>query len=236
MNLILLRPEDFPNGDSLAHLTGTRHRHLRDVLNAKVGSQFIVGLVDGPMGQGEVAELTDETLSLRVTLDSSPPPPLPVSLILALPRPKVLRRVLAATSSMGVKQIYIINAYRVEKSYWQSPFLQPEQVEAQLLLGLEQGRDTKMPEVFLRDRFKPFVEDELPSLLEGSTAWLADLGGKGTLPSTPGRKSVLAVGPEGGFVPYEVRKLIEVGFQTFCLGPRPLRVETAAAVALGRFL
>ena len=65
------------------------------------------------------------------------------------------------------------NSSRVEKSFWQSPFLQPEALEQQMILGLEQARDTLMPEIHLRKRFKPFVEDELGEIIKGSQALVA---------------------------------------------------------------
>jgi hypothetical protein len=53
------------------------------------------------------------------------PRPLPLTVVLALPRPKMLRRILRALAEVGVKELHLINSYRVEKSYWQSPLLAP---------------------------------------------------------------------------------------------------------------
>src|SRR6266498_5143028 len=113
------------------------------------------------MGDAEVLAATPDEVVLRPALDQDPPPPSPVSLLLALPRPKILRRVLQAAASMGVKRIVLLGSWRVEKSYFSSPALAPDAIRAELLLGLEQGRDTMLPEVTVRRFFKPFVEDEL---------------------------------------------------------------------------
>ena len=174
-------------------------------------------------------------MRLQIKLDSPAPKPLPLTLVLALPRPKVLRRVLQSCTSLGVKQIYLINSYRVEKSYWQTPYLKPEQIDQQLLLGLEQGRDCMLPQVHLRKRFKPFVEDELSQIGQNKRCFIAHPGAEPQpCPSRVENPSVLAIGPEGGFIPYEVEKLNQLGFGTISLGPRILKVETAIPALIGR--
>ena len=44
----------------------------------------------------------------------------------------------------------------------------------------------------------------------------------------------LAIGPEGGFIPYEIDALQKIGFETVSLGDRILRVETALPFLVGR--
>jgi RsmE family RNA methyltransferase len=204
------------------------------VLRAKVGDTLAVGRVGGELGTGIVEALSAEALELSLTLDQEPPPPLPVSVILALPRPKVLRRLLRDLACVGVKRIVLLNSWRVEKSYWQSPFLDAGAIEEQLLLGLEQGRDTMLPEILLRPRFKPFVEDELAGFSAGTRALLAHPAAEASCPHAAGGPVTLAIGPEGGFIPYEVDTLRSAGFEAVSLGPRPLRVEAALPFLLGR--
>jgi RsmE family RNA methyltransferase len=186
------------------------------------------------MGSGEVLAVDDRALELAVELDADPPPKLPLTLVLALPRPKVLRRVLQAMTSLGAAQIYLIHAYRVEKSYWQSPFLEPPALEQQLRLGLEQAVDTRLPQLVLRRRFRPFVEDELPGLAETGSALVADPRGEHPCPRGLEGEVTLAVGPEGGFIPFELELLERAGLQPVHLGERILRVETALPTLLGR--
>jgi RsmE family RNA methyltransferase len=178
--------------------------------------------------------LTDQHLELNVVLDQPPPAPLPITLLLALPRPKMLKRVLQSVSSLGVKQIYLLNSYRVDKSFWGSPLLTEEKLQEQLLLGLEQARDTIVPHVTLCPRFKPFVEDELPGIAAGTVAYVAHPGAEMACPHALEQKITLAIGPEGGFIPYEVKKLQECGLVPIHLGERILRVETAVPVLLSR--
>ena len=234
MNLILLQKEDFIDGQR-AVLAGRRLRHVLEIHQAIAGQTLRVGLLNGQMGEGLILEACAEKLILQVSLTQTAPPPLPVTLLLALPRPKMLKRILQAVSSLGVKHIYLLNSYRVEKSFWGSPLLQPEALQEQLILGLEQARDTLLPSVHLRPRFKPFVEDEVPALICGTQALVAHPTADAPCPATSHIPTTLAIGPEGGFIPYEIEKLQQCGFTPVSLGERILRVETAVAVLLSRF-
>lgn len=235
MNLILLFDTDFV-GEHHVRLSGRRLQHVLDVHRAQPGDKLRVGLLNGPLGHGIVGSINSENLEMEIVLQQPPPAPLPCTLLLAMPRPKMLKRVLQCVTSLGVKQIYLINSYRVEKSFWESPLLQPENLREQLVLGLEQARDTILPEVHLRQRFKPFVEDELPGLAAGTTALVAHPVASETFPGNLATPTTLAIGPEGGFIPYEVDKLREAGFSAVTLGERILRVETAVPVLLSRLL
>ncbi|SEA79749.1 RNA methyltransferase, RsmE family [Desulfuromusa kysingii] len=233
MNLILLNNDDFTD-PTRVRLSGRRLEHIVNIQRASIGDTLRVGEINGLSGTGKILSLSNEELEMEVQLDQSPPEPLPITLLLALPRPKMLKRVLQSVSSLGVKQIYLINSYRVDKSFWGSPLLQPEKLREQLILGLEQARDTLLPEVHLQPRFKPFVEDELPEIIGKSDAYIAHPGATMPCPKALDQEITLAIGPEGGFIPYEVEKLQTCGFVPITLGERILRVETAVPVLLSR--
>jgi RsmE family RNA methyltransferase len=159
---------------------------------------------------------------------------LPVTLVLALPRPKVLNRVIAGAASLGVKRMFLINAWRVEKSYWSTPRLAPENLRMQSILGLEQARDTRLPSIETRRLFRPFVEQELPSIAAGTRRLVAQPGSSEECPRALSEEVTLVIGPEGGFIEAEIDSLRAVGFASVSLGPRVLRVETAVAALLAR--
>jgi RsmE family RNA methyltransferase len=148
-------------------------------------------------------------------------------------RPIVFKRVLQTAATMGVEAIHVFHSRQVEKSFWQSTALQEVEIQEQLVLGLEQARDTVFPPVIFHKRFKPFVEDVLPPLLKGRQGVLADPSGNSLFPSKATPK-VLIIGPEGGFIPYEVDRFREAGCSVIGLGPRILRVETAVTSFLAR--
>ncbi|MDR3673593.1 MAG: 16S rRNA (uracil(1498)-N(3))-methyltransferase [Holophaga sp.] len=234
MNLLILQEEDFLDPGRV-RLTGRRLRHVLEVHRARAGDDLAVGLLGGAVGRGRVTRLDDQALELELEqeLDQAPPPKLPLTLVLALPRPKVLNRVLAAATSLGVARIYLVNAWKVEKSYWHSPRLQEANLLLQRILGLEQARDTVLPELHLRRLLRPFAEDELPGLAEGGTALLAHPGAPAPCPRALAGAATLVIGPEGGFIPAEV-DLLGRCCQPVHLGPRILRVETAVAALVGR--
>ncbi|HEX7509664.1 MAG TPA: 16S rRNA (uracil(1498)-N(3))-methyltransferase [Chitinivibrionales bacterium] len=235
MNLILLFETDFLDGNpACARLTGRRREHVVSVCNASVGSTFRVGMVNGKMGNGEVISLTPKSIDFRVTLDTQPPKSLPLTLIVGLPRPKSFLRCVEAATVLGVKTIFFMHSFRVEKNYWSNQKLSDEKIGEQAVLGLEQARDTMMPRIELRRRFKPFVEDELPALARSTTALVAHPYTAAACPYKVAGPITLIIGPEGGFIPYEIDMLTRQGFQAVSFGERILRVEHAIPALIGR--
>lgn len=226
MNLILLFKNDFIEDTNSVQIKGRRLKHIIDVHRAQLGDRLTVGLENEKIGIGTITKLNKDLLEMEVSLTIEPPVPSPINLVLALPRPKVISRVLLSASSLGIKKIWLINANRVEKSYWQSPRLDEDNIKKQLILGLEQSKDTIMPTVEKKKLFKPFVEDELPDLIKGTSPVVAHPVTKNKCPGKINGPVTLAIGPEGGFIPYETEKLIECGFYPFHIGERILRVET----------
>ncbi|MEK1907194.1 MAG: 16S rRNA (uracil(1498)-N(3))-methyltransferase [Pseudomonas sp.] len=233
MNLLLLEEADFVAADRVV-LQGRRLKHLHEVHRAEAGDSLRVGRLGGLMGSGTLEVLSAEQAEISVHFDQPPPAKLPLTLLLALPRPKMLRRVLQTVSAMGVPRLILLNSYRVEKSFWQTPFLDPGAVREQLILGLEQSRDTVLPEIIIEKRFKPFVEDRLPALAAGSLGLVGHPGDFPACPRAVEQAVTLAIGPEGGWIPYEVEKLQEAGLNPVQLGERILRVETAVTALLAR--
>lgn len=234
MNLVLFFNNDFI-ADNLISIRDTRRlHHITHVHQVAVGEYLNVGLLNGMMGKGKVVAHTTEEICLEVSLTQTPPPALPATLILALPRPKMLKRTLQTIATLGVKTIYLINSYRVEKSYWQTPLLHEEAIQEHLLLGLEQGCDTIMPSVTLIKRFKPFVEDNLKEIIGGSCAYVAHPYTDIACPAQINYPITLAIGPEGGFIPYEIDLLEKCGVTAVNLGERIMRVETVVPYLLGR--
>ncbi len=233
MNLLLLEPgEVTPEGTAL--LRDHRHHHLRKVLGSLPGDTLKVGLLGGRCGSA-IVEATDEneTRLSQIVCQQAPPAKLPLTLILALPRPKAARRICRTAAELGIERLILLNSFRVEKSYWQSPLLSEARILEYFRDGLEQAGDTVLPTLQIEKRFKPFVEDRLPAMLGGKRALVAHpyAAGHALASDTP---TVLAIGPEGGFIPYEIDKLCEAGMSGITLGERILRVESAVPTLLAK--
>lgn len=234
MNIILLTPHDLLTDNRACIKARRQLEHIKLVHGAAVGDKLKIGLLNGNLGSGIITEINDDALYLDIELQQAPPRALPLTLVLGLPRPKMMRRILQTIATLGVKELHLINSYRVEKSYWQTPFLEEQSIYEQLILGLEQGCDTQLPQVHLHKRFKPFVEDELPGIVADTRALVAHPYTPNACPSQIDYPLTLAVGPEGGFIPYEIELLEKCGFDAVHLGERIMRVETAVPYLLGR--
>ena len=235
MNIVLLHPQDWI-ANEVAVVRDHRAAHIREVLRAQVGDSLRVGLLGGLCGQGVIEALDPSGVRLNVQLSEPPPPRHRFDIVLALPRPKMLRRILRQCAEFGIANLHLIHSARVEKSYWQSPLLQPARVEEALLAGLERSRDTIAPRVHLHRRFRPFVEDQLPGLCLDRPCWLADMGAPTSLAEAPPVPAMVMIGPEGGFVPFEVQLAESVIAQRVGLGERILSVDTALTTVLAQAL
>ena len=231
MNLLLLeRSELSPRGEVL--LDDRRATHLLHVLGVSPGRVLRVGVIDGPKGRAEVLFADEETVRLRCDLNPERPPRPRVDLLLALPRPKVLKRLYAPLASLGIGRLYLTNAKRVERFYFDSHAVQPETYRARLLEGLAQAKDTRLPEVQVHRFLRKLVEDVLEPEHRYDKCIVADpTYGRSPIRALDGlskeRRVVLAVGPEGGWDPFERDLLQRHGFAGVGLGKRVLRSDTA---------
>jgi RsmE family RNA methyltransferase len=238
VNLILLEPEEV-GADGAVHVSGVRADHLVRVLKVAPGHQVRVGILDGPRGVGMVRALQGGAVQLHCVFDTPPPRPM-VDVLLALPRPKVMRRLWAQLAALGVGQIIVTNAARVERQYFDTHVLTPSCYEPLLIEGLQQAQDTWRPTVSIHRQFRVLVEDHLDDLFPAGLRLLADPAATRSVGAVvrahPGVRSLLAIGPEGGWNPFEATLLEAHGFERVGMGARTLRTDTAcvALVALLR--
>ena len=234
MNCLLIETSELDRETRRVRLTGRRRRHADEILKARVGDSLRVGMIDGDLGSGRILRLDREELELEVILGTAPPPKLPLWLVLALPRPPVFRRLLSTVASLGVERLLVVGTARTEKSFWQSHVVETEAVRERLLLGLEQARDTVLPEVIQHRYFESLIDEVLPSWTAGRRALVAHPGAESDCPHDVSEPVTLFIGPEGGFVDYEVDRLVDSGFEAIGLGERVLRVEPVIPMLVGR--
>ena len=233
MNIVVLDRSDWRDEEHV-RLVDRRADHIRAVLRAAVGDSVRVGELNGHLGHGRICAIDADSVVLRVELSQPPPPRHRFDVVLSLPRPKVLRRLFRTVAEYGVANLHLIHSARVEKSYWQSPLLAPDKVHDALLAGMERASDTVVPKVHQYRRFRPFVEDQLKDICAGRPCWIAQMGASLALRETPPGDAVVMVGPEGGFVPFELELAQAVIAQPVHLGSRTLSVDTALTTALAQ--
>lgn len=172
-----------------------------------------------------------------------------VSLLLALPRPLQLQRLLPMVAQLGVENLILTNARKVPKDYFGSHlFRKPSVLRGLLVEGLSQSGDVRLPRVTVSKRLKIFLEDELDELFPrsqyeriiahpqrkdetGRMTRMSDIKVNATDGSP--RRILLAVGPEGGWEePYELDMFQKLGFKRITLGTRVLRTDVAVVSLL----
>lgn len=240
MNLLILTPDDL-SGDAIYRVSGRRLEHMLTVLRLEAGDTIEIGLVNGPQGIGRIRSIDQQEASIEVERFQEFHIPRPtIDLICAMPRPKILRKVLYVSGMTGLRSIHLVRTNRTEKSYLLSPLIEQENYQPYLLEGLSQGKQTRLPSVHLHPLFRPFVEDDLPKLegFSAATKLLADLQTEqrltGVIAAEPPAHLLLAIGPEGGLVEFERELLTKAGFSPFLLGQATLRVEFALMAALAQ--
>ncbi len=245
MNLLLFEANEI-KADSTVCLQDRRSEHIIRTLGCKTGDSIRAGMINGPEGTGEILAIRGKGQNAEVILcfsaqgESEPEQPA-IDLILGMVRPIMLKRILAQVTSLGVGRIFLINGNRVEKSFFGAGLLKDEKYRTYLIEGLEQTKDTYLPQVSIHKRFKPFIEDFIPTVAGDYARMLvahpdcrADL--KEKVGNGIKGRSLLAVGPEGGWVDFEIEKFSKHSFVPVSLGSRILRTDTAVVALLAQLI
>ena len=231
MNLILFEPEEA--GEEIRLAAGDeRARHIREVLRGKPGMRVRVGIVDGAVGEAEITETGEGGMALRCSWGAVPERPR-LDVMLAMPRPKVLRRLWSVMAMLGTGRIWICSTRTTERAYAGSHVLEEGVVRDELKKGLCQARDTRLPEVRTGRSLREAVEEAAGEAYaarlaahpgEGETDWQRAAAGGGRV--------LLAVGPDRGWRREELAFLDGHGFARISLGERPLRSDVAVVALM----
>lgn len=237
MNVVLFGAHEVA-ADGSAHLAADDRRcqHLRTVLRVSVGQRLRAGILDGALGTATATAVSDHGVTLSCEFDT-PSPPARDILLLAIPRPRVLRRCIETAAALGIGQVLLMRTWRTDRSHVEAASRAGDQLRAHAILGLEQARRTRVPVCTTFPLFKPFVEDRLDGLCGDAIRIVANpdaARGLAELASLSDRPIALAVGPERGFNAAEIDMLRARGFTDRHAGPHPLRVETALALVFGQ--
>lgn len=235
MNILLIHKAEIVN--NRVTITGDKLKHLRKILKVKVGDNVKLGVINETIGTGTIEAISKDNALLLVRVDKQPPERIPIHLILAIPRPIMLKRVLAQAASMGIEKISLLRSKRVEKSFLNASIVDQDNYTPFLIKGIEQSVDTRVPEIQIHHRFKAFIELAANSKAK-HLKLIAHPHGNMQLQDSiildPEKRIDIAIGPEGGWIDYEVEQFITVGFTPFTMGNRILRVDTAVPAILSQ--
>ena len=235
MNRILFEKDEIVDG--VATFGGERAEHVINVLHGEVGQALKTGEVNGKIGVGEIIEIGKTEIKVRCNHAEDSLRPW-VDLILAPPRPRVMKRLLPQLATMGVGRIFLVGAKKVEKDFWGATLLKEENYRPLLIDGLMQAGTSVLPTLETRRNFRKFVREELDPLFPSSTRLVAHPYGVESAPFLISHPSslLLAIGPEGGWTDEEVVLLEEYGFARYSLGLRILRTDTATIALLAQLM
>ncbi len=234
MNLLLFSTQDYTAENRVEIRCPEKLAHIADILKKGQGDCLKAGVLQGRLGTATIESFSREKAVLSVNLDSDPPEAPALTLVCALPRPKVFRRILFGATCLGVKKFHFIKTWRVDKSYWNSPLLLDTSTHTIFLEALAQCADTIMPQLSFHRLFKPFVEDILPDISQSTRKLLAHPYAQNPFPFNINQAATLVLGPEGGFIPFEIDLLEKGGFLPVSAGRRILSVENAVVSLIPR--
>ena len=244
MNRILFEKDEIRDG--VVTFDDVRAEHVLGVLHGEVGQILKTGEVDGPIGTSEILSIPSSLIphpsSLSVTVrcthvqESLRPW---VDLILAPPRPRVMKRLLPQLATLGVGRIFLVGAKKVEKDFWGATLLKSENYRPLLIDGLMQAGTSILPTLETRRNFRKFVSEELDTLFPSPVRLVAHPYGASPnhpITQSPNHPILLAIGPEGGWTDDEVALLEAHGFSRYSLGSRILRTDTATIALLAQLM
>jgi 16S rRNA (uracil1498-N3)-methyltransferase len=220
-------PPERLDGDRVT-LTGEAHKHLAKVLRLQEGDDVLVFDGRGHEIEARVASVgarqIDLALGARRALAA---PPVAITLLQAVPRGERMDLLVQKTTELGVAAIVPVIAQR---SVARPPAGRARRWQT---IASEAARQSGRADV-------PVVAEvlELDAALSAAKGmrlllWEEERGTslRAALEKVASEVALL-VGPEGGWTAEEVEAARRAGFVPVGLGPRVLRVETAAIVAV----
>lgn len=241
MNRILIKRNELTDNDTVI-LSDYRAEHIITVLKPQIGDKLRIGVLNGSPGTGIVSHIQStakSSVTLKCTLNEAPLPVSKISLMLALPRPKILKRLIPQIIALGIDELLLTNAAKVEKNYFATHWLKTQNLEKLIINGLEQSGDTRIPNISIIKKLKPFIEDELSNRFRKHNRLIAhpypvkpDTGNSASDIPDSTKQTLIAIGPEGGWDNYELKLFQNAGFTPFSMGSRILRSDTATIATL----
>ena len=215
-------------GDVLP-LDEAAHRHVSKVLRLRVGAPLVLFNGDGFDYAAELVSCDRRASQVRIVAREAAgnESPLNLTLFAALLKGEAMDRVVQKAVELGAKRIVPLRTARSEalpaderlerkRAHWQGIVVAS---------AMQCGRAT-LPQVEAVRDFADILEDA-PGL-----RWIFSPHDAPAASGQAAEAVSVLIGPEGGFAPHEVTAAVNAGWLPQSLGPRVLRADTAATVAL----
>ncbi|GMH52819.1 hypothetical protein TL16_g03442 [Triparma laevis f. inornata] len=204
-------------------------------------------------------DLVDDTFIYPTPLNKFTYSSSPLSLILSVPRPPILKFLIKTLSTLGISEIVLCRSDKSQRDYYGSHLLKnftstdskgydyTDNIGEQIIEGLVQSGLPYPPKI------KLLGVNELNRYIKGHSQipeYGLEYDFKGfkkiiphltetnntiskVLSTSSNAKTVFAIGPEGGWTDEEVDLFEDKGFKVISLGESILKVEQAAVVCCG---
>ena len=223
--------------EATATLVGTQAEHMIRVLRAQPGMEADV-VAGGRVFHAELAAIENGEVRFNLIAELEAEPALPVTLVVAVYKFDRLEWAIEKATELGVSAIAPVIARRTEKHLAQAADKRAERWRRIAKEAAQQARRSDVPvihdPVSLETRVRAasaatrivLAEQERSTTLRCAVEEAAAAAGD-EMPVLE-----IAIGPEGGWAPAEEALYDANGWRAVSLGPRILRAETAAIVAL----
>jgi len=228
MITLLASPEEVDAGE--VKVEGDAYRHLFRARRVPVGATLRVVDGQGRACWGEVSRV--DRNSARVVLNGPAPthePAFRLDLLVPTFRPERASWLVEKTTELGVSAIRFLNSARAPRTFGDGGI---DRLRRVAVAAVEQCHRSRLPEIT-----GPHAWEETGRLTSGIEGrWFLDPRGALADWGSLGASGTLLVGPEGGWTPEERQEILDAGWRPVGLGPRILRIETAALVGSAMLL
>jgi 16S rRNA (uracil1498-N3)-methyltransferase len=208
-----------------ARLTGVEAHHLASVMRAGPGDLIVLFDGSGVECEASIIRISKREVELQIEsrreVDREPNTQL--TLAIALPKGDRQKWLIEKAVELGVANLTPIVTQRSVVKLKESgrQRLQRSVVEASKQCGRNRLMEIAPPVDWIEfasrtpdDGQRIIAHPGMVDSVVAETAW--------------GQNLIAAIGPEGGFADEEVESAVDFGWQAMSLGPRILRIETAA--------
>ena len=216
---------------NVASLLGDHAKHLSRVLRAQIGQQYDISTPDG-VREGRIIAVKEDQVDfeLGALVPTTAAPT--ITLALAIFKFDRMEWAIEKATELGASTILPVIAARTEKHLAQAAMKRAERWRRLALQASEQSRRATPPEIADPLKFDHLLTNATPNRIvlaetEQQTSLLSLLS-----TDTQDSPLILAIGPEGGWTPAEIKSFAQNNWHSATLGPTILRAETAAIAAL----